>query len=177
MKEDKTKIEFVDPIGNKLKLDYDEISPITSNTCVIVEADEQTGEEHRICMESGFVTRTSLVIDSEACLKFEEKCSELMKKVRANDNKLGTTWYPTFMQLPGVMLYISGTTPMDLMWNVARIVPIYGEERKQYPVPGSENQYYTTRLDVDNQIVFDGRKFEDALNKLYELAKERQHAN
>ena len=49
-----------------IKLDYDEVSPITGNKCVIVEADKESGEEHRMCMESGYVTRTSLVIDSKA---------------------------------------------------------------------------------------------------------------
>ena len=172
----KPKIEFVDPIGNKLKLDYDEISPITGNKCVIVEAGDD-GEEHRMCMESVYITRDSLKIKSQTCEKFEEKCSEIMKKVKVWDNKLGLTWYPTFMQLPGAMLYISGTDPSDLKWNVSKVIPIYGEEREKYPVPGKENQYYTTRLDVDNQSVFDGEKFEDALNELYTIAREKYNEN
>ena len=45
-------IEMTDK-SNALKLDYDETSPITGNVCVIVEADENTGAEHRMCMESG----------------------------------------------------------------------------------------------------------------------------
>ena len=45
-----------------LKLDYDEVSPITQNKCVIVEADTETGEEHRMCMESGYMTSQSMGI-------------------------------------------------------------------------------------------------------------------
>jgi len=52
---------------NGINLEYDEKSPITSNKCVIVEADATTGQEHRMCMESGFVTRTELVFNSKEC--------------------------------------------------------------------------------------------------------------
>ena len=94
-------IEMTDK-SNALKLDYDETSPITGNVCVIVEADENTGAEHRMCMESGFVTRTSLV----------------------------------------------------------------------YPLPGVEGEYYTSKLDVDNALVFSNTEFEEALDKFYTIIQE-----
>ena len=89
---------------NNIKLDYDEKSPVTSNKCVIVEADTDTGVEHRMCMESGYVTRTDLVYNSEACDQHEKGCTELMKKIKLVDMNLNTVWYPTFMQMHGGML-------------------------------------------------------------------------
>ena len=159
-----------------LNLDFDDISPITQNKCVIIEADTETGDEHRMCMESGYITRTSLKIGSEEVQKHELRCTELMIKLRVNDNKLGTVWYPTFMQMPGAMLYCEGEgkVPSDYKWSVAKVVPIIGEERKKYPIPGKENEYHTTRLDVENAEKFSGYNFETALDKFYELVQVKQ---
>ena len=61
-----------------INLDYDEISPVTGNKCVIIEADTETGDEHRMCMESGYVTRSSLKFGSDAVTEYEKGCTELM---------------------------------------------------------------------------------------------------
>ena len=82
-----SEIEIIDN-NSGLKIDYDEISPITKNKCVIVEADESTGEEHRMCMESGYITRTALKFNSDACKQFEQGCSELMIKLKLNFQQL-----------------------------------------------------------------------------------------
>ncbi len=66
-----SEIEIIDN-NSGLKIDYDEISPITNNKCVIVEAEESTGEEHRMCMESGYITRTVLKHNSDECKQFEQ---------------------------------------------------------------------------------------------------------
>tara|TARA_R110000851_G_scaffold33816_1_gene90195 strand:+ start:2887 stop:3408 length:522 start_codon:yes stop_codon:yes gene_type:complete len=166
-------IEMTDK-SNALKLDYDETSPITGNVCVIVEADENTGAEHRMCMESGFVTRTSLVFNSEACIKHEEGCTELMKKLKLVDKEVNSVWYPTFMQMPGGMLYCdgNGTTPDDYCWKIAKVIEIVGDERLKYPLPGVEGEYYTSKLDVDNALVFSNTEFEEALDKFYTIIQE-----
>ena len=160
-----------------INLEYDEVSPITFNKCVIVEADSETGDEHRMCMESGYVTRSSLQAGSTALQEYEKGCSELMIKLRCVDNNLKTIWYPTFMQMPGVMLYCEGEgrVPSDYKWSVAKVVSIFGEDRLKYPVPGKENEYYTTRLDVDNAEKFNGYNFEKALDRFYQLVKEKSN--
>ena len=159
-----------------INLDYDEISPVTGNKCVIIEADTETGDEHRMCMESGYVTRSSLKFGSDAVTEYEKGCTELMIKLRCADNNLNTMWYPTFMQMAGAMLYCEGEgrVPSDYNWSVAKVVPIIGEERLKYPVPGTEKQYYTTRLDVDNAEKYKGYDFETALDRFYQILKEKQ---
>ena len=156
-----------------LKLDYDEISPITNNKCVIVEGESASGEEHRMCMESGYVTRTSLGMNTPAIEKYELACSELMIKLRLIDNNLGTVWYPTFLQMPGIIMYVEGKgkSPSDYNWSIAKIVPIVGEERLKYPIVGKEDEYHTTRLDVDNAVKYSGYDFETALESFYEFKK------
>ena len=45
-----------------IKLEYDEISPLSGRKCVVVEADEETNVESYMCMESGFTTSDKLKI-------------------------------------------------------------------------------------------------------------------
>lgn len=151
-----------------LKLEYDEKSPITGNQCVLIETDEMTGLESYICMESGFTTHEKLTIGSEFVQAYEENLTQLMRDVKFVDEERNLIWYPSFIQIPGVgMLYTIGTNKSDMEWQVARVVDIVGEERLQYPIPGKENEYFTSRLDVENALTFESSQFENALDLLY----------
>jgi hypothetical protein len=156
-----------------MKLDYDEKSPITGNLCVIVEADDQTNTTSYMCMESGFTTTDSMKIGSELVEKYEEGLTELMRVSKFEDTERGLMWYPAFLQMPGIgMLYPAGTNREDIKWEVCKVVMILGEDRKKYPVPGKKDEYFTSRLDVENAERFDGDKFEEALDRFYALTAE-----
>ena len=159
--------------NTNLKLDYDEKSPITGNVCVIVEADDKTNATSYMCMESGFTTTDNMKIDSELVEKYETQLTELMRKSKFEDKERGLVWYPAFLQMQGIgMLYPTGTTRDDLKWEVCKVVPIIGEERKKYPVPGKEGEYFTSRLDVENSEKFEGNEFDLALDRFYSLTAE-----
>ena len=155
----------------KPKITYDAISPITGNECVLEEADEQTGVVSMICMETGFTTTDQLVFESEAQETYESGLTELMKQSRVIDG-IGLCWYPAFMQLPGAMMYPDGDAN-DFHYEVAEVVDIVGEERKKYPVPGKEGEYFTARLDVENATKFEMKEFETALNFFYETVNKK----
>ena len=152
-------------------LDYDSISPITGNKCVVEEAHPTTNSTSYLCMESGFTSHEHLIDDSEFQEKYEKNLTDLMLscKVLDEDKK---AWYPTFMQLPGGMLYAEGKSAQSWKWKVAKIIPIWGDERLNYPIPGQEDKYYTSKLDVDNAKTYDKEDFENALNELYSIVKE-----
>ena len=153
-----------------MKLDYDEISPITKNECVIVEADESTNTTSYMCMESGFTTSDKLVIDSKHVSDYEATLPQLMKDVKYTDEERGLIWYPAFLNVPGVgMLYCSGNKESDFRWEVAKTVELIGDERKKFPVPGKLGEYYTSRLDTENATQFDRARFGEALDCYYEM--------
>ena len=110
-----------------LDLDYDSISPITGNKCVVEEARPHDNSVSYLCMESGFTSHESLSQDSDFQKKYEHHLTELMIscKILDDDNR---AWYPTFMQMPGGMLYCEGdgNTPDDYKWCVAKIVQLNG---------------------------------------------------
>lgn len=156
-----------------MKIDYDEVSPLTGNLCVITECDEETNVTSYMCMESGFTTTEHMKIDSDMTQTYEEQITDLMRNSKFEDTERGLVWYPSFLNINGIgMLYPVGTSREDLKWEVTRIVPLIGEERKKYPIPGKDNEYYTSKLDVENAERFDANEFEAALDRYYIIAAE-----
>ncbi len=155
-----------------MNLEYDQISPITNNKCVLVEADEKTNSESYLCMESGYTSSDKLQIGSSDIFNYEASITELMKKEKFIDEERNLIWYPAFMPVPGAMLYCEGESE-NWQWKVARVVQITGAERIHYPVVGKEGEYHTSRLDVDNAKVYNKLDFESALNELYNIVGEQ----
>jgi hypothetical protein len=157
-----------------IKLDYDEISPITNNLCVIVEALDN-GMNSYMCMESGFVTNDSLRIGSDMIDIYEEHISQLMRDVKHIDETRGLVWYPTYIQVGQFVLYCTGTSMKDIGWEVAQIVPLTDDEMKNYPIPGRNAEYYQSRVDTDSAKFY--IDFESAMNSLYASVEKFYHEN
>ena len=118
-------------------MDYDEISPITGNQVVLIEADPQTGINSRICMESGYTTTERLKIGSQEATDYENAgLTQFMRDMKYSDETLGTIWYPAFIQMQGSMLYCErlDTDSNVLVWKVARVVSINDDEQTNYPI-------------------------------------------
>lgn len=154
-----------------MNLDYDETSPITGNECVLIEADENTNIESRICMESGYTTNERLKINSNSIAEYESTITEFMIAMKYVDNELGYIWYPTFINLPGGMVYCEQQND-ELVWKAASIVNMSETERLKYPVPNKNGEYFTSRLDVDNAKTYGKYDFKTALNGLYSMITE-----
>ena len=123
-------------------------------------------------MESGYTTTDALKIDSDVVQKYEQGLTEFMRDKKFIDEELQLIWYPSFMQLPGGMLYCDEDDDSELQWKVAGVVEIFGEERQKYPIPGKDGEFYTCKLDVDNAKTYGKYHFETALNDLYSIVKE-----
>ena len=177
MKKQENKLEIIEN-NTGLKLDYDEISPFTGNKCVLIEADDQTNTESRICMETGYTTKDIWKIGSKAAKTYEKMITQLMIDTKYKDKTLNQIWYLSTMPTSTAVLYPVGTSKDDYYWEIARIVPIVGPERQKYPVPDKENEYYTSRLDTDNAFKFDKNEFSDVVDKFYAvLAEEEKNEN
>jgi len=104
-----------------MKTELTEKSPITGNDCVIVEIID--GKTSKICMESGFMTKLK-------------------------DEELGQYWYLTSVQFRTGMIYPQPNEKdaNNYEWAFTPIVELSDEEKKNYPIPGKEGEYYGTRL-------------------------------
>ena len=134
-------------------LDYDSVSPITGNKCVIEEANEHDNTVSYLCMESGYTTTEFLKNDTDKLKEYEASLTQLMLDCKFVDEETGNVWFPTFMQMPGAMLYVDGTSKSDWHWKVAKTVAIVGDDRLKYPIMGKLGEYYTSRLDTETEVI------------------------
>jgi hypothetical protein len=153
----------------ELKADYDEISPITGNKCVIIEVDEQSNTTSYICMESGYVSNTMFEFESPAQLQYHDTVSQLMRDLSKVDDERNLVWYPAFMQTPAGMLYLAGDAIEDAHWEVAPVIPISEQDKEKYPVPGKEGKYFQSRAATELADKYDSQDFEAAMAKLFDL--------
>tara|TARA_A100001201_G_C4083823_1_gene199830 strand:- start:37 stop:423 length:387 start_codon:yes stop_codon:yes gene_type:complete len=114
--------------------------------------------EDKLDLDSGYFTRESFTVDSDACDKFEETVTELIKDTKKVIN--GRNWYLTTMTLPAGILFPDGSKD-KYSWVVAPVVNISPEEAKNYEVEGEKGKSYSTRVAVEDAKKFD--LFKEAL--------------
>ena len=168
MKKQENKIEITNSSDN-LKLEYDDVSPFTGNKCVLIEADDKTGMESRICMESGMTTTDRFIIGSRAVESYEQFIPELYKDTKYTDKILNQVWYLATMRTHAACLYAEGTHKDDYKWKLAMVQPLVGDERLAHPIEGKDNEYHTHKVDVENAEEFDKNDFKGAIDKFYAL--------
>jgi len=160
-----------------MKLDFDEMSPFSNEKTVLLEADEKTNLESRICIASGYTTRDEWKIGSDVVADYHERMTELMRDTKYEDDELGTVWYLSSMSTPAALLYPNGASANQWKWEVSPIEYLVGEERAKYPVPGKEGEYYTSRVATDKAVNFDKSDFRSALEHFYALVNEYYGSN
>ena len=154
-----------------MKLEFDEISPFSKERTVLVEADETNNVESRICLSSGYTTRDNWTIGSEIIEAYDMQITELMRDTKFEDSELGTVWYLSTMQTPAAILYPAGSAKR-WSWQVAPVEHLVGEARKQYPIPGRTDEYYTSRLATEKAEDFAQSDFKSAMDHFYKLVQE-----
>ena len=75
------------------------------------------------------------------------------------------------------VLYPTGNDNINYHFEVANIVQIEGDERLKYPIPGQDDEYYTSRLDTENAIKFEKDRFTGAMDKFYSILMEKNNEN
>ena len=125
--------------------------------------------EHQIlqCINCGYVSSPKFmgsIEDNEEYKKLEPDMQSWAKEA------MSRVWIPTIMTLPTGLIY-----PFDengkMRWGYAKMKEIAEEDRHNYPVEGTENQFYERMYDVENHEVFD--EFVLALSKVNNIFKEQ----
>tara|TARA_R100001129_G_scaffold74028_1_gene50555 strand:- start:1461 stop:1928 length:468 start_codon:yes stop_codon:yes gene_type:complete len=151
-----------------MKIDTTEISPFTGEKSVVIE--ESNGIETRICIETGFTTNSEYKVGSEKIEEFEKTTAELIRNLRYTDEELGQYWYPTTVMFTHGIIYPEGNLT-DWQWVFAPVVKLTEEERKKYPVPGKDGEYYETRIAIDKAERYGHKDFKTVCKRVG-LAKE-----
>ena len=108
-----------------MKLEYDEESPFTGKKSVLVEADETTNIESKICMDTGYTTRDYWKIGSDAVEQYTEQITQLMQDTKFEDHLSGQVWFLSSMITPHAMLYPHGINEHNWKWQVAPVQSNY----------------------------------------------------
>lgn len=137
-----------------MKTDYDEISPITGNKCVLVE-EITPGVYAKLCFESGYNTTSHYNKANAEISTIEENFPKIIQESRLEDEH-GFYWYLSAMNLGTVMLYPENTESGEFVWAV---VPVSSD-------PESPAKFI---LKIDNAVYFEKHQFEDAFNKMTEI--------
>ena len=137
-----------------MRIDYDEISPLTGNKCVFVEPiDDQHTVMSKICMESGYTTLNTYHDDNEHFAEIEEKFPQVSVANKFKD-EFGFYWYPMMTAANYAILMPepinAEVSENDFCWVVGTMYN---------PSEGAPAE-----LDRENARTFDKSKFEDALN-------------
>lgn len=151
-----------------MKIEYDEISPISGDKTVILEVDPDRGVESRLCIATGYTSREDWIDGSEAVKRYESQASELVRASRfVDDDK--RVWYYAVIVTPQASLYPIGNDQFSAEWFVAPIINIKSSEREQYPIPGKPGEYYHTRIAEELGRKYPINEFENALEQMYSI--------
>ncbi len=162
------KVEFVkEPKG--INLEYDDLSPFTGNKCVLIEADEKTGMESRICMESGMTTTDRFSVGSRAIEQYEKFVPQLYRDTKFVDTTLNQVWYLSTMRTHIACLYAQGTNKDNYDWRLAVVRTLEEAEKEKYPVEGKPGEFHTHIVDVENAQIYSKNDFKSAIDEFYSI--------
>jgi predicted ATP-dependent endonuclease of OLD family len=130
---------------------YDEVSPITNNFCVLVDIDEETTLVSKICMESGYVTNSYLMNNSEVLEKLQSSIAKVAFDFKIIDT-FGYIWIPCMQASENSSIYPIPDTNKKLS----------EEDSKKYPDPNNEGKFLESYIDFENSVEFPKDNFVDA---------------
>ena len=128
--------------------------------------EQELGADYKVsqCYGCGFTTNTLLTEDSKFLEEQLEVLPELYKDLIFVDDQ-GYYWMPSAVNTPNQgMVYADGANSHDWKWSAVKATKILEENKKNYPVPGKEGEYYEYKMDTSTLKQFKRRDFMEALD-------------
>lgn len=158
-----------------MRLNYDEISPITGNMCVMVEPDSTKNQNMKLCMESGYQTFDSWKDGSEIVEKFLSVSPQLIQHSAVVDEN-GNVWVKVIMMTQDVVLNPDLREKEDgtyeEIWKVSSFTLL---DEGVTPEPNIVSVKVGDRfkvLDESTSMCFGEFEFEDATIEFYSRVNE-----
>ncbi len=106
-----------------------------------------------LCFTCGFTSNSKMIVDSEYVKKeFEQnqQVAKFIKNMQYTDTIRNLVWYPTVLQFPSLgVIFPEPINDTEWEWVYAQEVPILEEEKEKFKMDGTD-EYYKTKLDVEN---------------------------
>ena len=112
-----------------------------------------------LCLRCGYTSNSLLKQGSDSLEKIMKTTPQLAKDLQVYDYTREIYWIPTVINMGDRgIIYPEGTTG-NWKWRYAKVVDISEELQNDYPIPGTDGEYYTTMLDVENAEEFKSTEF------------------
>ena len=128
--------------------------------------EQELGANYKVsqCYGCGFTTNSQMTSKSQFLEEQLEILPELYKDLIFIDDK-GYHWMPSAINNPEQgMVYADGKTSEEWKWSAVKAKLIPEEDRKKYPIPGKEEEYYKYKMDTSTLQKFEERDFIEALD-------------
>lgn len=120
-----------------------------------------------MCMSCGYTSTTLNVEGSKVIEEYESRTAELIKELRWIDSNTNLVWYPIVLNFPSFgIIFPDGTSKHDWKWTAAPAVDIPAEDQKNFPIPGSSDEFYTRRVDMKAAKSFIRSEFYEACKSI-----------
>ena len=126
---------------------------------------EDTQEKFKsyMCFNCGFMSNSNF---TEENLEQVENTTKLLNELKFFDGSREIYWYPSVVNMgPKGIIYPEGNVD-EWVWKYAKVVDVPKEEQEQYPIPGKDGEFYTTKLDVENAETYGQYDFIDACKEM-----------
>lgn len=153
-----------------MRLTYDAISPFTGRKTVLVEYDEQSGQNVLLCMETGYQTYDNWLQGSVELERFEEKSPDCVLETCFVEPETKQVWYKTTIFRGGTIVYPDGE-----YWKVATFKPFVEgtDDRFGWATMKIKDEMYIP--DDANAVIFDKNQFEDAFFEFYSAVSKQTY--
>ncbi len=127
-----------------------------------IERENEDDFKSYLCFHCGFTSNSYYSKESKERVKHLETTADLIKELEFFDDERQLYWYPSVINMgPKGIIFPEGNLE-TWYWRYAKVIFIPEEERKDYPVPGKDGEYYESRLDVEGAKRFGQFEFLDA---------------
>ena len=141
-------------------------SPIDgSNNCFKVYTEPAT-DEHFLCMSTGYMASSNFKMEDESFQKQMENSPEIVKALQQYDEETDLIWIPTVLNMGKLGMIFPEGNLEHWNWCYAKNIDIPEEERKDYPVPGKDGEFFKSRLDIENAERFGKHQFMEACSAM-----------
>ena len=120
----------------------------------------------KICMMCGFQTSFLYHSKSDALKKLNTTGPKIIKSIKKYDPKLKQYWVPSIINIPNKGMVFPEGNDENWQWAFAPYVKIPVFERIKYPIPGTEDEYYENRLDLESIKYYHQFNFKEAIKNV-----------
>ena len=121
---------------------------------------EPKSEESYLCIQCGYMSHSKYLENSDVLNQQLDKSADIIGKLKKFDDKRKIVWLPSVLNMGDRgIIYPEGTDINDWYWKYAKTKQLKEEERKDYPIPGKDGEFYKAILDVKEAKTYDKLDF------------------